>query len=386
MLYRHEQSVLGFGCMRFPRKGNGFDMDEVEKEIRFAHENGVNYFDTAYIYPGSEAALGQVVDKLQIRKDIKIATKLPHYMMKDTAEMEKRFREQLTRLKTDYVDNYLMHMLPDPDIWKVLLDRGVLNWVADKKASGQIRNVGFSYHGSSGVFQDLLHAHDWDFCQIQYNYMDENAQAGRSGLKEAASMGIPVIIMEPLRGGKLAKLPPDASALLKKAHPDWSDAEWSFRWLYDQPEVTTVLSGMNSMEMLEENIRIAAQTEAHSLTEADHKALSEAKDIIQKSILVPCTGCSYCMPCPAGVDIPGCFRFYNSTKIDGYANAFREYFMCTAMKTKPAYASLCRQCGKCETHCPQHIQIRQELKRVKRKFDNPIFHIGRFFANRLGKK
>ncbi|MBR6451897.1 MAG: aldo/keto reductase [Lachnospiraceae bacterium] len=385
MLYRHEQSLLGFGCMRFPRKGNGFDMDEVEKEIDYAHKMGVNYFDTAYIYPGSEEALGNVVEKLGIRADIKIATKLPHYMMHDTAEMEKKFSEQLKRLKTGYVDNFLMHMLPDKTTWQVLLDRKVLDWIGEKKAAGQIRNVGFSYHGSSVAFIELLHAYEWDFCQIQYNYMDENAQAGRKGLEEAEKLGIPVIIMEPLRGGKLAKLPADASAILKKAHPEWSDAEWSFRWLYDQPGVTTVLSGMNSMEMLTENIRIASETEAHSLTEADFAALSDAKKIIEKAIKIPCTGCSYCMPCPAGIDIPGCFRFYNSSYIDGYISGFREYFMCTAMKKKPAYASLCKQCGACEKHCPQHIAIREQMKKVKRRFDNPVFYIGKFFASKMTK-
>ncbi len=386
MLYRHEQSLLGFGCMRFPRRGNGFDMAEVEKEIAYAHEMGVNYFDTAYIYPGSEEALGIVLEKLKIREKVKIATKLPHYMMHDTADMEKHFAQQLTRLRTNYVDNFLMHMLPDTATWNTLLERGVLDWVKEKKETGQIRNVGFSYHGSSGVFKELLHAYDWDFCQIQYNYMDENAQAGRSGLNEAEAMNIPVIIMEPLRGGKLANLPKEASAILKEAEPNWSDAEWSFRWLYDQPGVTTVLSGMNSMEMLTENIRIASETEAGSLTESDREALGRAKKIIEKTVKVPCTGCSYCMPCPAGIDIPGCFRFYNASAIDGYANAFREYFMCTALKTKPAYASLCKECGACEKHCPQHIAIRQELKNVKRKFDNPIFFIGKFIATHIAMK
>lgn len=385
MQYRHGQSLLGFGCMRFPRKGNGFDMEEVRREISHAHKQGVNYFDTAYIYPGSEEALGQVIEDLGIRTDIRIATKLPHYMMKDPSEMEKHFREQLVRLKTDYVDNYLMHMLPDTDIWNTLVKRGAVEWLEGKKASGQIRNIGFSYHGSSHMFRELLKAYAWDFCQIQYNYMDERSQAGVDGLKDAQDKDIPVIIMEPLRGGRLASLPAKASEALKKAHPEWSDAEWSFRWLYDQPGVTTVLSGMNSMEMLEENIRIASETEAGSFTEEDRSALAGAKAILERSIKVPCTGCSYCMPCPAGVDIPGCFRCLNVRSIDGYATAFREYFMCTAMKTKPAYASLCKQCGKCETHCPQHIEIRRELKRVKRTFDNPVFHIGRFFANRMGK-
>lgn len=381
MDYRHGQSPLGFGCMRFPRQGNGFDIDEIRREIKYAYENGVNYYDTAYIYPGSEEVLGTVVNELGIRSDIIIATKLPHYMMRNTEEMEKNFVTQLKRLKTDYVDNYLMHMLPDLETWNQLVERGAIDWLNDKKASGQIKNVGFSYHGSSSRFIELLDAYDWDFCQIQYNYMDENSQAGKAGLLAAQAKDIPVIIMEPLRGGKLAgNMPEAAKKIFNDAHPDWSIAEWSFRWLYNQEGVTTVLSGMNSLDMIKENIQIASTSAVNVLTEDDFAAYEAAKIAIGSGIIVPCTGCGYCMPCPAGVDIPGCFKALNDTAIDGFFEGFREYFMCTALKKRPAYASICKECGLCETKCPQHLAIKSELKKVKRKFDNPIFYIGKFFA------
>lgn len=381
MEYRHNQSPLGFGCMRFPRSGNGFDMDEIRRELKYSIENGINYFDTAYIYPGSEEVLGTVVNELGCRSSIIIATKLPHYMMKSVSDMEKHFSEQCKRLKTDYVDNFLMHMLPDVETWNLLVERGVLEWIKAKKDAGQIRRVGFSYHGSTSRFIEILDAYDWDFCQIQYNYMDENSQAGRAGLLAAEKKNIPVIIMEPLRGGKLAgKMPEEAVKILKEAHPDWSCAEWSFRWLFNQSGVTTVLSGMNSMDMIKENIKTANECQVGSLTDDDLEVLNKAKELIGAKTIVPCTGCAYCMPCPAGVDIPGCFKSLNDTKIDGYFEGFKEYFMCTAIKKKPANASVCKQCGLCETKCPQHIAIKSELKKVKKSFDNPIFYIGKFFV------
>lgn len=384
MNYRYEQSLLGFGCMRFPKKGNGFDLDEIRREIGYAVEHGVNYFDTAYIYSGSEEVLGTVLKELQLRERVRIATKLPQYLMKTPEEAEKNFREQLRRLRTDYIDNFLMHMLPDTDTLNVLRERGILTWVEEKKRAGAIRSIGFSYHGSTQAFQTLLHAYDWDFCQIQYNYLDVRSQAGEDGLRAAAEKGIPVIVMEPLRGGKLADRLPDAvTALFRKAHPDWSNAEWSFRWLYDQPAVTTVLSGMNSMEMLTENIRIASLAPKEMLSEADLPLYDAARAALVGSVSIPCTGCNYCMPCPFGVDIPGCFRSFNASYQDGYTNAFREYFMCTSLRKQRSNASVCKDCGQCEKKCPQRIEIRNELKRVKKRFENPLYHIGYFMAKLL---
>ena len=373
-------SILGFGCMRFPKKGNGFDHEEIERELKFAVDNGVNYFDTAYIYPGNEEELGRALKNTGYRDRINIASKMPHYHMKSVQEAEKRFNEQLFRLGTDHIDYYLMHMLPDEKTWEALCQRGIDKWLEDKKKNGQIRNVGYSYHGSSEMFIKILNVYDWDFTQIQYNYLDENSQAGIRGLRAAAQKGIPVIIMEPLRGGRLVNgIPEKARSMISDA-TGWTAAEFGLKWLWNQPEVTTVLSGMNSMEMVKENIRIASETEENSLTEAELSTYEKVIQEIEKKVKIKCTGCAYCMPCPAGVDIPGCFKIYNSSYVDGYANAWREYFMCTAMKNERSMASLCKKCGKCETHCPQGIHIRDELTKVKRRFESPVFKAATFFA------
>ena len=373
-------SVLGFGCMRFPKKGNGFDREEVERELRFAVDNGVNYFDTAYIYSGNEEELGRALERIGYRDRVNIASKMPHYLLKSTDDAEKRFNEQLSRLRTDHIDYYLMHMLPDLKTWEALCSRGIDKWLEEKKAKGEIRRIGYSFHGSSEMFIKILNAYDWDFVQIQYNYMDENSQAGVRGLKAAAQKGVPVIIMEPLRGGRLVNGIPEKARELITDSTGWSAAEFGLKWLWNQPEVTTVLSGMNSMEMIRENIRIASETGDNSLTESELSTYVKVIEEIEKKTKVKCTGCAYCMPCPAGVDIPGCFKIYNSSYVDGYINAWREYFMCTGMKNEKSMASLCRKCGKCETHCPQGIHIRDELTRVKRRFESPIFKAATFFA------
>ena len=253
MIYRKDKygndiSLLGFGCMRFTQSAGKIDLNKAEEEIMEAFHSGVNYYDTAYIYPGSEAAIGEIFERNQIRKQIKIATKLPHYLVKSKDSMEKYFSEQLKRLRTNYVDYYLMHMLTDIDTWNKLIGLGILEWLEEKKRNGSIRQIGFSYHGNSDMFCKLIDAYDWDFCQIQYNYLDEHSQAGRRGLQYAASKGIPVIIMEPLRGGRLVnQLPEKALDIIKNHKPVHTPAEWAFKWLYNQPEVSCVLSGMNSL-------------------------------------------------------------------------------------------------------------------------------------------
>ena len=373
-------SILGFGCMRFPKKGNGFDVDEIEREIIYAVEHGVNYFDTAYIYPGSEEILGKIIDKNNLRDRINIATKMPHYLMKNAEDADKHFEEQLTRLKTDHVDYYLMHMLPDVKTWDELCKRGIDKWLEEKKKSGAIRHIGFSYHGNSDKFIKLLSVYEWDFCQIQYNYMDEYSQAGKAGLMEAAKREMPVIIMEPLRGGRLVNALPKAAERIMQDDPNkWSYAEWALKWLWNQKEVSVVLSGMNSLDMVKENIRIASETAPGCLTERESEVYEKIKREINAKIKVPCTGCAYCMPCPAGVDIPGAFRCYNVSYTDSYATAVREYMMCTTMKKEPSLASQCVGCGRCEKLCPQGIEIRKELKCVKKRMETPIFTIIRKF-------
>lgn len=389
MNYRSENnkdnlSILGFGCMRFPKKGNGFDMEEIKRELKYSIDNGVNYFDTAYIYPGSEEALGTALLELGLRDKVNIASKLPHYLMKSTQELEKRFEEQLSRLKTDHIDYYLMHMLPDGKTWDSIVERKALDWLKAKQAEGKIRRIGFSYHGNTEVFIDILHKYDWDFCQIQYNYMDENSQAGRAGLNEAYKLGIPVIIMEPLRGGRLANdLPKAAIDAFNSSKNDWSPAKWAFKWLWDQKEVTVVLSGMNSMDMVKENIQVAKETLPGSLTDEERSVYDKVRKAINAKMKVPCTGCRYCMPCPKGVDIPGSFRCLNASYIDGYFTGLREYFMCTSMRDEKGLASQCIECGKCESHCPQAIAIRQELKKVKKRFENPIFKLATIIVGKL---
>lgn len=380
-------SVLGFGCMRFPKKGSSVDMEETERELAYAIEHGINYFDTAYIYKGNEKVLGQLLEKNHWREQVQIATKMPHYMIHSIGELEKLFQEQLRRLRTDYVDNYLMHMLPDVHIWEKLIRMGILEWISEKKAGGQIRRVGFSYHGNSRNFIELLDAWDWEFCQVQYNYMDENSQAGRAGVEYAAAKGIPVIIMEPLRGGRLVNgLPKNAQELFAKARPQRSPAEWGLRWLWNQPGVSVILSGMNSMEMLKENIRIAESVRAGELTEADRQLFSEVRDAINDKMKVPCTGCGYCQPCPFGVDIPGAFRCYNVRYTDNFFTGMREYLLCTTFRADRTNASRCRKCGKCEQHCPQGIAIRKELEQVVRHMENPVYKVIAFFAKGMFRK
>lgn len=310
--YGNNLSILGYGCMRFSRTGGKIDIDKAEQEIMAAFRGGVNYYDTAYVYPGSEAALGEILERNRIRGQVAIATKLPHYLIKTADSMEKYFREQLKRLRTDYVDYYLMHMLTDVKTWERLKGLGIVEWLEQKKKSGEIRQAGFSYHGNADMFCRLVDAYDWDFCQIQYNYMDENTQAGRRGLQYAAAKGLPVIIMEPLRGGKLVNnLPKEARALFENYPVKRSPAEWAFRWLWNQAEVTCVLSGMNSTEMVEQNVENASGAFAGELGTDEEEMLRKVVQAINAGMKVGCTGCGYCMPCPRNVDIPGTFASYN---------------------------------------------------------------------------
>ncbi|MBQ8305483.1 MAG: aldo/keto reductase [Blautia sp.] len=380
-------SILGFGCMRFTRKGNGIDIPKAEKEILAAYKRGVNYYDTAYIYPGSEACLGRILEKNGIREKVNIATKLPQYLIRSEAGIEKYFQEELKRLRTTYVDYYLMHMLTDVEAWNKLRKLGIEEWIREKKKSGQIRNIGFSFHGNTEMFLKILDAYDWDFCQIQYNYMDEVSQAGRRGLHAAAAKGIPVIIMEPLRGGKLVTLLPEKAKALIKADPKQrTAAELAFRWLYDQPEVTCVLSGMNSLAMVKENCRVASSAEAGSFTEEDHALIAKIKKLINARIKVGCTGCGYCMPCPQGVDIPGAFRCYNEMFMESKGVGRREYAQVVGLRKEPAFPSQCIACGRCERHCPQHISIIKELKNADKALRPLPYRIGTDVARRFVMK
>jgi len=376
--YNNKLSILGYGCMRFPRKGGRIDMKVTEKLILEAIDAGVNYFDTAYIYPGSEVAIGEVFAKNNLREKVYIATKLPHYLIKDMAGLEKMFQEQLRRLQTDYVDYYLMHMLNDIDTWKRLQAMGIEEWIAEKKRSGAIRQVGFSYHGNTEKFLELVDAYDWEFCQVQYNYLDEHSQAGRRGVEYAHAKGIPVIIMEPLRGGRLVGQLPEKA---KKCFDDYSVkrsyAEWGLRWLWDQESITVVLSGMGEEKMLKENLAIASTVQPGELGTEEQALYAQVIRAIYEGVKVGCTGCGYCQPCSQGVDIPAAFAAYNRWYSEGKAGAFFDYIKCTTFRKNATAASNCIDCGKCEKHCPQAIAIRKELKEVQKVLETPVYKVAR---------
>lgn len=360
--YGNQISQLGYGCMRFSRKGNTIDYEKAEKEVLLAIEKGVNYFDTAYIYSGSEECLGRILDENKCRDKVYIATKLPQYIMRSSAAIDKTFNEELSRLRTDHIDYYLMHMFTDHAEWEHLKTLGIEDWIERRKAEGRIRNIGFSYHGETEMFLKILNAYDWDFCQIQYNYLDEHTQAGKRGLQAAAEKGIPVIIMEPLRGGKLVNLPDKAKEILATDSKGYTPAELGLRWLWDQPEVSCVLSGMNSEDMINENIRVASESDPGHFTEEDRKIVEQIKQVIREREKVGCTGCRYCMPCPKGVDIPGNFYYYNLMYMEKKSSARFEFVQNMGLRKEPGFASQCIGCGKCEQHCPQHINIREKLK------------------------
>ena len=379
--YGNKLSTLGFGCMRFQTKMGKIDYDEAEREIMAAIEGGVNYFDTAYIYPGSEALIGEVFERNNVRDKIKIATKLPHYLVKNRDGLDKIFNEELRRLRTDYVDYYFMHMLTDVSAWKRMCELGILEWIEEKKKSGAIRQIGFSYHGNTDMFCTLVDAYDWDFCMIQYNYMDENSQAGKRGLKYANSKGLPVMIMEPLRGGRLVnRLPNEAKKIFAEYEKQYTPAQWALRWLYNQPEVTVVLSGMNSMEMVMDNIATASSAQVGDFTADDEAMLQRVVQAINSRMKVGCTGCGYCMPCPKNVDIPGAFAHYNRKYAEGWFPAMKEHIMCTALRKDSTAILNCVGCGKCEQHCPQNIPIREKLKEAQNELETPIYRIARKVA------
>ena len=297
-------------------------------------------------------------------------------MCKGPEDFDRFFDKELERLRTDHIDYYLMHMITDFLQWETFCGWGIEKWIADKKHTGKIRQIGFSFHGSCGEFLKILDAYTWEFCQIQYNYSNENYQAGKEGLKAAAAKGIPVMIMEPLLGGKLAAgLPPEANTLFAKAKPSLSPAARAFFWLWNQSEVTCVLSGTNTTAQIEEHIRSACA--AHPLSEAEFAVYAEVVAVFSKAYKIHCTGCNYCMPCPRGINIPGCFAAYNTSFAQGFATGMQQFLTSTsAMGNNPYSPRLCVKCGKCEEHCPQHLPIRNALKKVSARMEPLPVRIG----------
>jgi len=370
MKYREDKtsnnklSILGMGCMRFPR-----DKAEAERIVLAAIEGGINFFDTAYIYPGSEVTLGEILAKNNKRKDVYIATKLPQYKCKSPEDFDRLFEEQLRRLQTDYIDYYFIHNISSYPQLEAFKEIGIEEWLEKKLASGQIRQVGFSYHGSQGDFIHVLNSYPWTFCMIQYNYYDDNYQAGKQGLKAAAEKGLTVIVMEPLLGGRLATgLPKQAAEIFKNHDPNLTPADWALWWLWNQPEVTVALSGMKSIEILQANLN--SVDSFRSLTQEELALYPGVVEIFRKSYKFKCTGCNYCLPCPQGINIPACLTAYNTSYAQGFVTGITLYATSTAVVTKkPSTARICNQCGACEKHCPQNIPIRAALKKVAKRFE-----------------
>jgi predicted aldo/keto reductase-like oxidoreductase len=360
-------SILGFGCMRFPRNSN-----QTEQLILKAVHEGVNYFDTAFIYGVSEEVLGNIIQKNNLRNNIFLATKLPLAKCKNYEDFDSLFKTQLERLHTDYIDYYLMHNLSDTALWEKLCALGIEKWIKGKKASGQIKNIGFSFHGIHDEFLKIIDAYEWDFCQIQYNYINTNYQAGTAGLKRAAEKGLSVIIMEPLLGGKLANgLSKKAIDIFTKANSSLSPAGWALRWLWNQKEVTVVLSGMNEESQLRENIETAKNAIPNMLTADDIKIFDTVVEIIKETYKIPCTGCNYCMPCPHKVNIPACFAAYNVSYTVGFFSGISQYLNSVgALNPVSSFtASQCKKCGQCEKKCPQHIAIIKSLEKVVKRME-----------------
>lgn len=365
-------SALGLGCMRFPGALGRPDARRARDIIARALECGINYLDTAYLYPGNEACVGAALEELGTRDRVLIATKLPHGSVRRAEDLDRIFDEQLRRLRTDRVDYYLVHNVTSPAQWEHLCELGFEEWVARQREAGRIRQIGFSYHGSAGDFAVVLDAYDWDFCQIQYNYVGERYQAGTAGLRAAAARGLAVFIMEPLLGGRLAdRLPDRARRILEAAAtPELATpAAWGLSWVWDHPEVTMLLSGMAEPEQVDENAAIAERALPGSLAPAQHEAIARVVAEFERVNRVRCTGCNYCMPCPQGINIPGSFSAYNASYAHGWFSGAWQYYAASAVRTsEPRLVSNCVGCGACAARCPQHIDIPARLTDVGRRF------------------
>lgn len=387
MLYRQfpkakeNLSILGFGCMRLPlldKNSSNVNEPEAIKMLRYAIDNGVNYMDTAWPYHGtgmgshgqSEFILAKAL-RDGYRAKVKIATKLPSWLIKSREDMDRYLDEQLKALETDHIDYYLVHALNKVK-WENLLKLGILDFLDSAINSEKIRFSGFSYHDSTAKpFEKIIDDYDWTFCQIQYNYLDEDYQAGKEGLEYAIAKNIGIVIMEPLKGGIMAaNLPETADKTFRKANPERTPVDWALRWLWNQEGIQVVLSGMSEMLHVVENLETAATAEVNSLSEKEMETIEEVKHIIKSKVKVGCTACSYCMPCPNGVNIPQCFTIFNDYHCyDSDKARHTATVMYNMTLTDKEKASNCIECGHCESHCPQNIKIMDRLKEVVSTFE-----------------
>lgn len=356
-----ETSLLGFGCMRLPIANGKIDEAEAERMMDKAIAEGVNYIDTAYPYHGgySELVVGKILKKYD-RKSFYLATKLPLWKVKKLKDAQEIFEEQLSKLQTDYIDFYLMHAV-NKERWDKMIKMGCLEFLEDLKEKGKIRYLGFSFHDSYEVFEEVLNYRKWDFCQIQFNYMDTEEQAGMKGYKLAESKGVPLVIMEPVKGGRLATFSSDITDKFKKLDKEASPASYALRWVGSFPGVKVILSGMSTMAQTEDNLKTFR--EFKPLSQEEKSVIEEVVSVLKARTQNGCTGCKYCMPCPAGVDIPGCFSVWNNYHIyQNYNTVKQEWERQIGEKRQ---AKNCVKCGKCETVCPQKLSIRQDLERVQ---------------------
>lgn len=364
-----EASALGFGAMRLPVvNGDYNNIDEAEaiRMIRYAIDNGVNYVDTAWGYHGGNSEL-LVAKALKdgYREKIALATKLPSWLIKKEEDMDYYLDKQLERLETDHIDFYLLHAL-NKDRWENYKEFNIFNWIEKVKAQGKIKHIGFSFHDEFNVFKGIVDDWDkWDFCQIQYNYMDIDSQAGLEGLKYAASKGLAVVIMEPVRGGRLAGQPPKpVTDLWSISKTERTPADWALQWLWNQPEVTIVLGGMSTMEQVKQNIESAGKSGVDTLSQDELDLVAKVRSQYKKLQPVACTGCNYCMPCPNGVNIPQNFTIYNESHMFNELNEYKNQYN----NLKEAKASACASCGICESACPQKLPIIDLLNKTDKYF------------------
>ncbi len=393
-------SVLGYGCMRLPTKVGGPHSGMINKElacsqIRLAIDNGVNYIDTAFPYHmgASETFLGEVVLKDGYREKVKLATKLPCFFIKKPEQIEEYFQKQLKKLQVDYIDYYLMHAL-NYETWRKMVDFGIIDFMNKVRSEGTVKHIGFSFHAELDEFKKIVDEYDWEFAQVQYNIIDQHYQAGIEGIEYAHNKGLGIIVMEPLRGGALtSKAPKKVIDLYNKQVIKRSPAEWALRWIWNNPMVTLLLSGMNNEDHIIENMRVASETLPNSLSKEEIKIIDDVKLIYDSLLQVNCTGCGYCMPCPAGINIPLAFKNLNDYHMFSKTSAKLNHIQHAGIRSKDGkghFTSVCIDCGVCETKCPQHIQIRQEFKHVRKHLEGPlprfISWIARHFYNKRKKK
>lgn len=376
-------SILGYGCMRLPTKigkqySSFIDTDKAERQIKHAIDRGVNYLDTAYPYHlgGSETFLGEYILNTSYRTKINIATKMPCYLINSKTDMEKYFEKQIKKLNIETIDYYLLHAI-ELRTYEKMVKLGIKEYLEELRKNGYIRNVGFSFHGRKDEFPKIIDDYDWDFTQVQYNILDENFQAGKSGIKYAASKGLGVFIMEPLRGGTLVNpLPKSIQNIYDTAPVHKHPAEWGLQWIANNPDITMILSGMNSLEQIDMNIDTLKTAFPDEMNTTELHLINTVKNEYNRLLKVKCTECGYCMPCPMGINIPAIFKNYNNYYLFSQTRAKAQHMIYSGFRTidgEPHWADSCVKCGKCEKACPQKINIRDKLKSASKKLETPFY-------------